>query len=94
MERDIYPRHGIEERFRRFVLVELLVDHPDPKKRSKEWNALLKKTFKTSAIPLYAVYRPDGTVVGSLTFPGGSLDAFANRMQEFLDRCLEQAGTR
>ena len=91
MERDIYPRHEIEERLRRFVLAELYTDSKDPRARSKEWAALLKNTFKTSAIPLYAVYRPDGTVVGSLSFPGGSLDAFAKRMGEFLDRSLEQA---
>lgn len=91
MERDIYPRHEIDERLRRFVLAELYTDSKDPKARSKEWAALLKGTFKTTSIPLYAAYAPDGRVLGSLSFPGGGLDAFAKKMKAFLDRSLEQA---
>ncbi len=76
------------ERLDRFVLARLIVDAPDPAAHSKEWARLLLEDFGTEGIPLYAAFTPDGKVLGSTTFPGGSTESYARTMAAFLDEML------
>jgi hypothetical protein len=81
-------------RLNRFVLARLLVDSPDPAARGPEWAALLHNRFATDAIPLYAVFAEDGTVLGSITFQGGSTEAFARSLAAWMDEMLAKAAHR
>ena len=90
----MFPRPEVEARLRKFVKVRLFINETKPAARSPEWRAMLEKRFGTTAIPLYVVLRPDGETVGTLGFPGGSLDAFAADLEALLDRALAEAGKR
>jgi hypothetical protein len=90
VERGVFPRPEIAARLRKFVLVELLVDHPDPKRRSAEWAKLLHERFGTGAIPLYATLAPDGSTIGSTGFSGGTPEGFAPVLGRFLDDALSK----
>jgi len=86
----VFPRPEVEARLRKFVKVRLFINDRKPAARSPEWRAMLEKRFGTTAIPLYVVLRPDGETVGTLGFPGGSLDAFVLYLNDLLDRGLGQ----
>ena len=88
----MFPRPEIEERLSKFVRVRLWINDPKPEARSARWAAMLRERFKTSAIPLYAVLSPEGEVIGTIDFPGGSVDAFAARLAKFLDDALSGSG--
>ena len=92
MERGAFPNPEIVRRMRKFVLCRLMVDDPAPGSRSKEWSRLLRKEFRTAAIPYYAAFSPDGTVLGSIVYPGGSLDGFAVKLAGWMDEMLAKSG--
>lgn len=79
---------AIQARLRKFVLVQLFVDHPDPKRRSKEWAKLLADRFGTTGVPLYVTLAPDGSTIGSTGFSGGSPEGFAPVLGRLLDAAL------
>ena len=84
----MFPRPEIETRLSKFVRVRLWINDSKPEAKSARWAAMLKERFKTSSIPLYAVLTPEDEVIGTIDFPGGSVDAFAKRLAAFLDDAL------
>ena len=88
----MFPRLEIEERLSKFVRVRLWINDSKPEAMSARWKAMLAERFKTSAIPYYAVLSPKDEVIGTIDFPGGSLDAFAARLAAFLDDALAKSG--
>ncbi len=92
MERGAFHRSAIERRFGKFVLARLIVDDKDPAARSPEWAKLLHDRFDTEAIPLYAAFAPDGRVLGSIVYQGGSMDTFSDDLAKWLDEMLAKAG--
>ena len=87
----MFPRPEIEERLSKFVRVRLWINDPKPEAQSARWKAMLVERFKTSSIPLYAVLSPKDEVIGTIDFPGGSVDAFAARLAAFLDDALAKS---
>ena len=87
----MFPRPEIEARLSKFVRVRLWINDPKPEAKSARWKAVLAERFKTSAIPYYAVLSPADEVIGTIDFPGGSLDAFAERLAAFLDDALAKS---
>jgi hypothetical protein len=92
VERGVLSKPEIEERLKKFVRARLWNNDKDPRARSAEWAAMLQKRFGTSGIPLYVALTPDDRVLGTLTFQGGSADAFRPKMAAWLDEMLEKAG--
>ena len=87
----MFPRPEIASRLGRFVRVRLSINDRRPATQSARWARLLRDRFGTSAIPLYAALSPKDVELGKLTFPGGSLDAFAAKMETWLDAMLAKA---
>ena len=90
----MFPRPEIEERLSRFVLVRLWINDKKPEARSGEWSRMLTERFRTTAIPFYAALSPRDEVLGTLDFPGGSVDAFAGRLARWLDEMLARSGAK
>lgn len=90
----MFPRPEIEQRLAKFVRVRLWINDRKPEARSGEWARMLQQRFRTSAIPLYAALSADDEVLGTIDFPGGTVDAFAKRFGPWLDGMLEKAGTK
>jgi len=88
----VFPRPEIQQRLLEFVKVRLWTNDRDPAARSAEWRTLLEKRFGTSSIPLYVILSPDDRTLGTLDFPGGSLDAFARKMAAWMDAALAKMG--
>ncbi|HEU4395503.1 MAG TPA: hypothetical protein VFS92_08040 [Planctomycetota bacterium] len=90
----MFPRPEIEERLSKFARVRLWINDSKPEAQSARWAAMLRSRFKTSAIPYYAVLSPADEVIGTIDFPGGSLDSFAARLGSFLDDALAKSGAK
>ena len=90
----MFPRPEIETRLSRFVLVRLWINDRKPEARSAEWARMLQQRFGTSAIPFYAALSAEDEVLGTIDFPGGSVDGFAERLGGWLDGMLAKAGAK
>ena len=90
----MFPRAEIEARFSKFVLVRLWINDKKPEARSAEWARMLQQRFGTSAIPFYAALSPADEVLGTVDFPGGSVDGFAGRLGAWLDGMLAKSGAK
>lgn len=87
MEKTVFPKPMIRERFEKFVLVQLYTDRREEPYIS---NQNLLKTYGTVANPLYVMLRSDGSYVGQTGYqPLFSVDASA--FAKFLDRALVDA---
>lgn len=87
MEKTVFPKAMIRERFEKFVLVQLYTDRREEPYIS---NQNLLKTYGTVANPLYVLLKSDGSYVGQTGYqPVFSVnpDEFAT----FLDRALVDA---
>jgi hypothetical protein len=94
VERGVFPRPEIEARLSKFVLVRLWINDRKPEARSAEWARMLQERFGTSAIPFYAALSNGDQVLGTIDFPGGTVDGFAGRFGPWLDGMLEKAGAK
>lgn len=84
MEGAVFPRPEIERLLETMTLVELYTDGGRPEhERNREDQAA---RFGTAALPLYAVERSDGTILG--TFASSTNDA--NEFKTFLERAIER----
>lgn len=90
----MFPRPEVEERLSRFVLVRLWINDRKPEARSAEWSRILTGRFKTSAIPFYVALSPKDEVLGTIDFPGGTVDGFAARLAAWLDAMLAKSGAK
>jgi thiol:disulfide interchange protein DsbD len=87
MEKTVFPKPMIRERFEKFVLVQLYTDRREEPYIS---NQNLLKTYGTVANPLYVMLKSDGSYVGQTGYqPLFSVDASA--FAKFLDRALVDA---
>jgi len=87
MEKTVFPKPMIRERFEKFVLVQLYTDRREEPYIS---NQNLLKTYGTVANPLYVMLKSDGSYVGQTGYqPLFSVDASA--FAAFLDRALVDA---
>ena len=90
----MFPRPEIERRLSKFVLARLWINDKKPEARSAEWARMLQQRFGTSAIPYYAALSPRDEVLGTIDLPGGSVDAFAERLGAWLDQALAKSGAK
>lgn len=84
MEKNIFAREDVAELMRQFVLVQLWTDKADA---ASQANREMQKTrFGTVALPFYAIFSPDDTVLA--TFDGLTRDPeeFKAFLQSGLDR--------
>jgi thiol:disulfide interchange protein len=80
MEANVFPKREVEEQLRRFVLVKLFTDGiGETYERQQRFQ---EETFKTVALPFYAVVEPDGRIIA--TFPG--LTRNVGEFAEFLKK--------
>lgn len=84
MEKTVFPKPMIKERFEKFVLVQLYTDRREEPYIS---NQNLLKTYGTVANPLYVLLKSDGSYVGQTGYqPVFSVDP--TQFATFLDRAL------
>lgn len=87
MEKTVFPKPMIKERFEKFVLVQLYTDRREEPYIS---NQNILKTYGTVANPLYVMLKSDGSYVGQTGYqPVFSVDP--SRFAAFLDRALVDA---
>lgn len=83
MEANVFPKREVDEQLKRFVLVKLFTDGiGEPYEKQQRFQ---EETFKTVALPFYAVIEPDGRIIA--TFPGLTRDV--SEFAEFLRRAAE-----
>jgi len=82
MEANMFPREDVRQEMRKFVLVRLYTDGEGQIYQRQQ--ALQQASYKTVALPYYAVVEADGTPVAS--FPGLTRDPA--RFLAFLKRAL------
>jgi thiol:disulfide interchange protein DsbD len=84
MEKTVFPKPMIKERFEKFVLVQLYTDRREEPYIS---NQNLLKTYGTVANPLYVMLRADGSYIGQTGYqPVFSVDP--TEFARFLDRAF------
>jgi thiol:disulfide interchange protein DsbD len=83
MERGVFPRPAVVERFRQMVLVKLYTDRLTPADNANQ--RLLEERFNTVGVPYYVVLSPDGRTLGAL----GGRDS-EQGFVAFLDKSLDQ----
>jgi thiol:disulfide interchange protein len=82
MEANVFPKKEVAAEMEKFVLAKLFTDgEGEVYERQQQYQ---EQTFRTVALPFYAVIEPDGQTVA--TFPG-----LTRNTQEFVD-FLQQAG--
>ncbi len=82
MEANMFPREDVRQELRKFVLVRLYTDGEGEIYQRQQ--ALQQASYKTVALPYYAVIEADGTPIAS--FPGLTRDP--GRFLAFLKRAL------
>jgi hypothetical protein len=85
VERGAFPRPEVRERLEKHVLLRMWYENDDVYK-------LMETRFGTTSIPLYVELTADDEVVGTLVYPGGSLDPFVGKLVPLLDEGLRRAG--
>jgi len=83
MEANVFPEREVEEQLRRFVLVKLFTDGIGEQYESQQ--RFQEETFKTVALPFYAVVEPSGKVIA--TFPGLTRDV--GEFRDFLKKAAD-----
>lgn len=76
MEANVFPKKEVEAEMSKFVLARLYTD--DGSENNNKQQEYQEKTFKTVALPFYAILEADGKTVS--TFPG-----LTRNSQEFID---------
>jgi thioredoxin-like negative regulator of GroEL len=83
MEANVFVKKEVEEELGKFVLAKLFTDgEGEIYQRQQQFQ---EQTFKTVALPFYAVIEPDGKTVS--TFPG--LTRNVNEFVDFLQKSQE-----
>ena len=87
MEKTVFPKPMIRERFEKFVLVQLYTDRREEPYIS---NQNILKSYGTVANPLYVLLKSDGSYVGQTGYqPVFSVNP--GEFAKFLDRALVDA---
>jgi hypothetical protein len=84
VERGAFPRPEVHERLQKHVLLRMWYEND-------EVYRLMETRFGTTSIPLYVELTADDEVVGTLTYPGGSLGPFVKQLVPLLDEGLRRA---
>lgn len=83
MEANVFPKTEVDEQLNRFVLVKLFTDGIGAEYENQQ--RYQEETFKTVALPFYAVIEPDGKIIA--TFPGLTRDV--REFAEFLKKAAD-----
>jgi thiol:disulfide interchange protein DsbD len=83
MEANVFPKAEVDEQLNRFVLVKLFTDGIGAEYENQQ--KFQEETFKTVALPFYAVVEADGRIIA--TFPGLTRDV--KEFAEFLKKAAD-----
>jgi len=83
MEANVFPKSEVEIQLKRFVLVKLFTDGIG--ERYEMQQRFQEETFKTVALPFYAVVEPDGKIIATFSGLTRNVSEFAEFLRKAAD---------